>query len=236
MRLMRRWLWTIRRSAYRYEDDTGHPVDTRTSLLLALGGGLLLAVILIFAVERIIRPTVEVLARTQTINIVSKVVDHAILSDFSDRGVNYDDFVAVERDAQGSITALTTDMAAMNFLRVTIVAEVLEAVESVDVSHIEIPLGNIMNVELLWARGPSISARALVAGTVSAEFQSEFSATGINQTVHRIYLDVQVPLTVMLAGSAVESVYTTQICVAETVIIGTVPDSYLQLQPNGGIL
>ena len=67
----------------------------------------------------------------------------------------------------------------------------------------------------------------MTVGTVDGEFFSEFTSAGVNQTLHRICLKLTVPLTLMLPGGAVETVSETELCVAETVIVGQVPQTYL---------
>ena len=66
-------------------------------------------------------------------------------------------------------------------------------------------------------------------GTVQAEFDSQLTSAGVNQTLHRIWLEVSVPMDLLLPGGEVETALHTRLCVAETVIVGQVPDTYLQL-------
>ena len=114
---------------------------------------------------------------------------------------------------------------------------VLEALDGVDVSQIQIPLGSLVDLDLLWGLGPTMKVHAMTVGTVEGEFQShsralrQFSSAGVNQTLHKIDLELAVPLTLMLPGGAVETVCETQIPIAETVIVGQVPQIFLQ---NGG--
>ena len=153
----------------------------------------------------------------------------AIAADLAERDVDYGDFVTIQRDASGAITAMTTDMAALNQLRAQLVAQILSALEGVDASEIRIPLGSLVDSELVWARGPELRVRALRVGTVSAEFRSDFSQAGVNQTLHRIELEVAVPVTLILPGGQTELTVETGLRVAETVIVGAVPDTYLTL-------
>ena len=108
-------------------------------------------------------------------------------------------------------------------------AQILSALEGVDASEIRIPLGSLVDSELVWARGPELRVRALRVGTVSAEFRSDFSQAGVNQTLHRIELEVAVPVTLILPGGQTELTIETGLRVAETVIVGAVPDTYLTL-------
>ena len=97
-------------------------------------------------------------------------------------------------------------------------------------STIEIPLGSLLDSDLVWARGPVIRARAMSVGTISAEFYSDFSSAGVNQTLYRIWLEISVPLTVILPGGGVQVPLESRLCISETVIVGSVPSTYLQME------
>ena len=205
-------------------------------ILVTLVVGLLLAVCMIRGLETRLRPVILEAARTQTQNTMTAVLENAVREDLARRGVSYADLILIHRDSSGAISSLTTDMAALNLLRGELVDQVLETLQGIDVSVVEIPLGSLFDSELVWARGPAIQAHALSVGTVSAEFESQFSAAGVNQTLHRIWLEVSVPLTVLLPGGKVEVPVDTRLCITETVIVGKVPNTYLnwdQLSATG---
>lgn len=191
------------------------------AVALAFGG--------IRVLEARLRPVLENTARTQVVNQMTGVLEHAAQEALSQQPSENTSLVTIERDADGAITALTTDTSKLNSLRTQIVTQVLQALESVDVSTIQIPLGSLLDSELIWARGPAIQARAMTVGTISAEFESDFTAAGVNQTLHRIWLELSVPLTVMLPGGEVQAELNSRLCVAETVIVGNVPSTYLQM-------
>lgn len=172
---------------------------------------------------------VKQLATARTQNLMTAVIEQAVTDDLAARQVSYGDFVTIQRDASGTITALTTDMAHMNLLRAELISAILQSLDQVDASTIEVPLGSLFDLELFWARGPALRARALTVGTVSAEFESELTSAGVNQTLHQIWMDISVPMEVLLPGGAVQVPVSTRLCVAETVIVGQVPDTYLQL-------
>jgi len=174
-----------------------------------------------------IRPVAALAAKTQAENTVNQTVEEAVLSDLSQRMVGYNDFVSIHRDGSGAITALTTDMTAMNVLRGHLLECILEKLEGVHVSDIHIPLGSLLDIDVLWAKGPELKVHSMSVGTVSAEFESEFTGAGVNQTLHRIWLEVSVPLTLLLPGDRVDTQVDTRLCVAETVIVGEVPQAYL---------
>ena len=221
----RPWRSILRRRLARPvgEGPGGHP------LLITLAVGVLLAWGTIQVLEWKLRPAVAQMARTQVQNTVVAAIELAVTEDLARRDVSYGDLVTIERDQSGAITALTTDMAQLNLLRAELTAAILEALEELDVSQIQIPLGSLLDFEPLWARGPALRARAMTVGTLSAEFESEFSSAGVNQTIHKIWLEISVPMSVLLPGGGVEVTVQTRLAAAETVIVGQVPNTYLSL-------
>jgi len=197
--------------------------------LLTLGVALLVAGVLIGLLETRLRPVVVEIATAQAQNSMTGVLESAVTVGLAERQVGYSDFVTIQRDGSGAITALTTDMARMNLLRAELTAAVLETLEAADPSVIQVPVGSLFDLEPLWGRGPTVKARALTVGTVQAEFESQLTSAGVNQTLHRIWLDVSVPMTLLLPGGEAETTLHTRLCVAETVIVGRVPDTFLQL-------
>lgn len=197
-------------------------------LFVTLAAALLIASGLIRLTESRLRPIIVQSASTQAQNMVIAVLEQAMAEDLARRELGYGDFVSIQRDGTGRIIALTTDMAAMNLLRAELVSRVLEALEGIDVSEIRVPLGVLLDSELVWARGPDIQAHAMSVGTVSAEFESQFTSAGVNQTLHRIWIRFLVPVTILLPGDQVEVPVETSLCVTETVLVGQVPETYLQ--------
>lgn len=209
---------------------TGPGPELRISpALITLAVALIVAVSVIALLEAKLRPVVAEIAAAQAQNTMTAVVENAVTADLATRQVSYADFVTIQRDGEGAITALTTDMARMNLLRAELTAAILEALEGVDVSDIQVPLGSLFDLEPLWAKGPAIRAKAMTVGTVRAEFDSQLTSAGVNQTLHRIWMEVDVPMTLLLPGGPVETQLHTRLCVAETVIVGKVPDTYLQV-------
>lgn len=195
---------------------------------LTIAVGLLLAAGCVSLLELRLRPMVITLAQAQAQNLVTSVVEQAFSREMNAQPDAYRQLVDIQRDETGAITALSADMPVLNQLRTTLTADVLQALQSADVSQIQVPLGSLVDLDLLWGLGPTVKVYSMTVGTVEGEFKSEFSSAGVNQTVHRIILTLKVPLTLMLPGGAAETVCETQLCVAETVIVGQVPESYLQ--------
>ena len=116
-------------------------------------------------------------------------------------------------------------------LRAELSAHLLERLEDSQL-ELTVPVGSLLPIEPTWARGPELHLRALALGTASAEFESEFTSAGINQTRHRLWLELSVPVTVLLPGGGEELTVDSRLCVAETVIVGQVPQTWFQ---TGGL-
>ena len=181
--------------------------------------------------ERALRPVLAAAARYQVRSQVTAAVEQWAARDLQERGVDYSDFVAITRNEAGEITALSADMARLNLLRAELSAHLLERLEDSQL-ELTVPVGSLLPLEPTWARGPELHLRALALGTASAEFESEFTSAGINQTRHRLWLRLSVPVTVLLPGGGEEVAVDSRLCVAETVIVGQVPQTWFQ---TGGL-
>lgn len=181
--------------------------------------------------ERALRPVLAAAARYQVRSQVTAAVEQWAARDLQERGVDYSDFVAITRNEAGEITALSADMARLNLLRAELSAHLLERLEDSQL-ELTVPVGSLLPIEPTWARGPELHLRALALGTASAEFESEFTSAGINQTRHRLWLRLSVPVTVLLPGGGEEVAVDSRLCVAETVIVGQVPQTWFQ---TGGL-
>jgi len=176
-----------------------------------------------------LRPIMTQMARVQVDQLASRVINQAIVGRITDEGITYNTLVHFEKDVNGQITALNTDIISINRLRADITEEVLRSLEAADTSRLSIPAGNLINSDILGGRGPRIPLKIVPLGTVSSNFSNQFSAAGINQTRHQIMMDITVEITILLPGYRVGTQVGTQVSIAETVIVGAVPDSYFQM-------
>lgn len=199
-------------------------------LLVTVVLGIIFTCSSIGLLELRLRPVVEELAVVQVQNRVTGDINAAL----SEISIDYETLVNTRQDQQGAVLAVTTNMAEVNHLRNQVADRVLSAVENIDVHELGVPLGSLLDMDLVWAKGPAIRVHSLVAGTADVQAHSEFTAAGINQTLHRILLDVNVPLTVILPGISVDTQVSVQVCVAETVIVGRVPQTLLGLPRTSG--
>ena len=174
------------------------------------------------------RPVIRSLAETQVKNATSDLTNDAIAKQIAAGNIAYDRIVYFEKDLNGRITALKTNIGEINRLKTDILNIINDEILALDTSDIGIPLGSLLLPEFFSGKGPVIPVRILSIRNSDAAFASDFSQAGINQTLHRVNMEVSIDVAVLVLGQASSFTITSEVVVAETVIVGEVPDTFLQ--------
>ena len=174
------------------------------------------------------REVIRDLAQTQVKNTTSDLTNDAIAKQIAQGVIRYDRIVFFEKDLDGRITALKTNMSEVNRLKTDILNLINDEILALDTSDIGIPLGSIFLPELLSGKGPAIPVHILAIRNSDAAFSSSFSQAGINQTLHRLNMNVSVDVAVLVLGQTSSFTVDSQVVVAETIIVGNVPSTFLQ--------
>ena len=154
-----------------------------------------------------------------TVNAIVK--DIMLDGDFDSAGL-----VTLERSTDGSVSAVTTNVVAVNMLAAQVLERAVAQTAEEQIT-VGIPLGNLMGSTLLSGKGPSIPVQLVMLSSSVAGFRSELTTAGINQTRHQILLDLNVAVSLLMPWRTVGTEVNTEILVSETVIVGKVPESYL---------
>lgn len=171
------------------------------------------------------------LAETQVRNATSDLINDAIDMQIELGNIQYDRIVYFEKNLDGQITALKTNMAEVNRLKTAILNLVNDEILAMDTSEISIPLGSLAIPELFSGRGPGIPIQVISIRNSDGSFSSSFTEAGINQTLHQLTMEVLVDVSVLVLGKAEEFTVSSHVVVAETVIVGQVPNTFFN---NGG--
>ena len=173
-------------------------------------------------------PVVESLAETQVKNVTSDLINDAIDEQIARGDIQYDRIVYFEKDLNGRITALKTNMSEVNRLKTDILNIINDEILALDTSDIGIPLGSLFLPEFLSGKGPAIPVHILSIRNSDASFLSAFSQAGINQTLHQLTMVVSVDVAVLVLGETSSFNISTEVVIAQTVIVGEVPNTFLQ--------
>ena len=178
------------------------------------------------------RDIIRELAQTQVKNTTSDLTNDAIAKQIADGIIQYDRIVFFEKDLEGRITALKTNMSEINRLKTDILNIINDEILALDTSDIGIPLGSFFLPELLSGKGPVIPVNVLSIRNSDAAFSSNFVQAGINQTLHQLIMTVSVDVSILVLGQTASFTITSEVVVAETVIVGSVPNTFLQTGGN----
>jgi len=175
------------------------------------------------------------MAATRVSNTVGRIVTAAVSDAVESGEIQYDTLISLQKDQSGGITALQSNMAEFNRLQAAITEDILNRLSQVSETKLSIPLGTLTGSALLAGRGPRFTVKMETIGSCTARFENTFDHAGINQTTHSIMLHVDVSVSILLPGQRTSTKVSSAYSVAETVIVGAVPDSYTYFDSGNDI-
>ena len=159
-------------------------------------------------------------------------INDAIYYTLSD-GVRYEDLVTVSRDAEGAVTSVSANALKINKIARDAASISQSNLKNLSLNGVPVPLGALTGIEALAGFGPKIHIRIIPVSSVTCAFSSEFESVGINQTKHSVYLNVIADISIVMPSKTENFAVTTDILVCECVIVGAIPDAYLQTDMFG---
>lgn len=161
---------------------------------------------------------------------------HEAVRDVMGEQITYEDMISVRTDSSGRVTMLQANAVRMNELATVTALKAQASLESADAQSISIPLGAALGIPFLSGLGPRVQVRMVPVSAVSAAFSTEFESAGINQTRHKIYLSLHTTVRLVIPSGARQVSLGSQVLIAESIIVGEVPDSYVQVPDMGDAL
>lgn len=217
--MLRRIRWRIRR----------RPRRKLPAAVLPLTVALLLTVCFFRMVSAQFRPVVETMAASRATNLITQAISTVVDDCLTENEMSYSDFVSMETDALGQVTSLAGNTAGNNRFKRLVTERLTEQLGELASEDLGIPLGSLTGQLLLSGLGPTIRVNVCSVGDVTATYFNSFTAAGVNQTIHRVDLDITAVVYLLLPGEIIPVTVSDSVCVAETVIVGQVPDTYLNL-------
>ena len=207
----------------------------RVKLLAALALVLGIAVFLFIGFQRNVTRVLVSISEATMRASTTVAVNDAVYYTLSDE-LRYEDLVTVERDSAGEIVSVSANALKINKIARDTASISQSNLKSLSLNGIPIPLGALTGIEAVAGLGPQIPFRIIPVSSVSCDFSSEFESVGINQTKHSIYLHVIADISIVMPSRSVNVAATTEILVGEFVIVGSVPETYLQTDVFGNKL
>ena len=176
-------------------------------------------------IDLCLRPAVITVAQYHIQSLINKAVNNAIISVMDKTQYSYDDLVEINRNSADEIVSVNYNSLHINKLRSELIKVSIEETQKIPVSYVYIPIGNITSIDILQNKGPKLKFTVTPSSYVEAEVESVFQNTGINQINHQIFINVKVTANALIPNYSTSVYSENKVCVAETVIIGKVPDS-----------
>lgn len=219
-----------RHSPYVYSEvssdtPTGSQVHNFRYVVIAL---LAILFLLVVTASVFLKDISSQIAVSDASDIVTVSVNNAVSQVLSSGDYTGDYFVDFEKDANGDVAAISSNMAKINTLSAQILDKVVGTTEKNTIT-VKIPAGNLTGISLLMGRGPKIPVKIIVLTSSRVEFNNNIITAGINQTKHQINLEVIVDVEILVPWGSETTQVVTEVLIADTVIVGEVPDTYLNM-------
>ena len=197
-------------------------------LIALMIGCLLLCAGAYFIAERL-RPMICPIAVAEAKSIATMSINTAVNQELSVAEIGYDDLITLEMDAENRVTALKANTLEINKLRASLTVAIQSKVDQIQDSIVEIPLGTVVNNELLSGVGPNIRIQLAPVGFVETDITNSFSAAGINQPRHQVILSVSATIAIVMPAATEYAQVETSIVLGESVLVGKVPQNYTNI-------
>lgn len=201
-------------------------LTTGQSVLLSavLLAGAMLA--FLFPAARYFHTLTGEIALSDATDLVTKTVSDIVEEKMRDPALEYSRFISLEKDANGNVSAIVTDMAQVNTLASELMRSVVLASEQGEL-NLAIPLGNLLGSGILLGRGPDVPVKVTMLTSSSTRFRNELTEAGINQTKHQLLLELLVDIDVLIPWEIMSTQVIAEVLVAETILVGQVPETYV---------
>lgn len=191
---------------------------------------IIVAIITFKIITKSINPIINELCIDKAKNLATQISNEEatiIMNKYS-----YDDLITIIRDNNGDIKMLQTNTKNINQIMSDIPVNIVNKFYEKNNSEICIYSGSILGLKIFSAQGPKIHIKIANVGNVDTRLQSEFQSQGINQTLHRIYLVLTCEVTMLTPYDTIKQKIDNQVLIAESVIVGNVPESYYNIESN----
>ena len=181
---------------------------------------------LFFLADLRFRPVVETVNAYECHSAVTNIINDAVMAELEREGADYSRLVNLTTNAEGEIISLESNVMSINRLKTGVSSRIERELERISAIGIDIPIGTLVGIELLHGRGFSVGMSVEPLGYATTTIISEFTQAGINQTLHRIVIQIDAEVDAIIPGYSARVPVSTSIVAAETIIVGRVPEAY----------
>ena len=175
-----------------------------------------------------VRPLVRRLTAVQAQTLAAQATGRGVSAALERCETDYDALVELQRGSSGAVVSVQTDAYAVNRVRIAVDQAVTNVLAQLAQKPLGVPLGSLTGLALLNGRGPRMPVLISVTGSVQTDFENRFESAGANQTRHQIFMNTTLTVLTVFPGGDTKTTYAATVLLAETVIVGAVPNAYAQ--------
>ena len=203
-------------------------ISKKIKVCVSLG---LILVILLCYYFFVMSPVIITYSEAETRRIIEQAINLAV-SNVINRTLSYDSLIDINYNNNGEIQTMSANQYEINSITREIIKEAQIEMQTLGEDGLRLNIGTMTGIPFLIGRGPTIGLRLVPFGAVSSDFVSEFDSVGINMTKHMLYLYINIHVSIVMPIKSYDVYSTNQVMLAESIIVGKVPEVYL----NGGSL
>jgi len=202
--------------------------DLRKKKLIKLYFIVFIIFAIIMQIFHIITPIIDVLCIDETKSLATIISNEQATEVM--KKYEYEDIITIYRDKNDNIVMLKSNIISINKIISDVATCIQNKINNTNSDDLWIRLGTMTGSKILSGRGPKIPIKVSTVGSVDTELKSEFKTAGINQTLHRVYLEVKCNVSILTPFHTIQEQITNQVIIAENVILGIVPSTYYNLE------
>lgn len=187
----------------------------------------------IFWVDRSMRTAILKIAEIEVVQLATQAIYESVQKEIWDRNLQYQDFVQIHKDNQGRVVFMQANTVKVTRLAAEITLAAQKSLQQLQGQTLSLPLGILTGTQLLANQGPRIKVTIAPMGTVQVNVRDKFEPAGINQTRHRIWLDFDTRMKIVIPTMTAQAEIPTQVLLAESIIVGEVPGTFVNI--SGGL-
>lgn len=219
-----------RQIAWNKQSTKKHPIvhSEKTRKALKIITVLMIAFLVVNAIISVIEPVIDMQCMNMAKSIATKVSNEqatVVMADYE-----YADLMNMTKDEQGNIKMISANVILVNKIISDIPILIQKELDKIENNKFYIRLGTFTGSKLLAGRGPNIEIKMSAIGNIETDLKSEFTEAGINQTVHRIYLEVKCNVIILTPFNSIQEQIVNQVLLAEGLIVGNTPNTYYNLE------
>lgn len=186
---------------------------------------------ILYFFDKNILPAVLSIGEEKLRREATAIINETALDIYS-KDFDYKDMIITEKDNEGNITMLRADTVKLNYLSAKLVLASNNKIGELEEVGLKVPLGYMTKNLVFYNLGPKINVDMTQIGNITSSYESVFESAGINQTRHKIYLNINMKMKLIVPLKSREVEIASQIPIAETIIVGKVPNTAIELNKN----